>query len=102
MIPFGSTSINTNPPKKTKLDNGDVLKRMQNHVILYVGRNIFNVSRAKLKKAGGVFENLDSVPPLPGSSFISSYFIERDPKHFPMILNFIRNYICLSSMHVAR
>ena len=98
MIPFGSTSINTNPPKKTKLDNGDVLKRMQNHVILYVGRNIFNVSRAKLKKAGGVFENLDSVPPLPGSSSISSYFIDRDPKHFPIILNFIRNQAIHSSM----
>ena len=62
---FGPTSTNTSPPKKVKVYNGDVLKRMQNHVILDVGGNRFKVSRATLKKAGGVFENLNSVPPLP-------------------------------------
>ena len=95
---FSPTSTNTSPPKKIKVDNGDVLKRMQNHVILDVGGNRFKVSRATLKKAGGVFENLDSVPPLPGSSSISSYFIDRDPKHFPIILNFIRNQAIHPSM----
>ena len=65
MIPFGSTSTNTSPPKKAKLDNGDVLKRTQNHVILDVGGKRIKTSRATLKKAGGVFENLDSVPSLP-------------------------------------
>ena len=37
---------------------------MQNYVILDVKRNKFKVSRATLKKAGGKFQNLDSVPSL--------------------------------------
>ena len=49
---FGPTSTNTSEPKQAKLDNGDVLIRMQNHVILHVGGNRFKVSRATLKKAG--------------------------------------------------
>lgn len=51
---------------------------MQNYVILDVKSNKFKVSRATLKKAGGKFQNLDSVPSLLRSSF---FFIDRYPKH---------------------
>ena len=65
IISSAQNSTNTSPPKKAKLDDWDVLKRMQNHVILDVGENRIKISRATLKKAGGVSENLDSVPSLP-------------------------------------
>lgn len=64
---------------------------MQSHIILDVGGSRFKVSRLSLKKTNSLLTNLEKIKPLPGSTSILTYFIDRDPKFFPIILNFIRN-----------
>lgn len=69
----------------------DILTEMQSHIILDVGGNRFKVSRLTLKKTNSLLTNIEKIKPLPGSASVPIYFIDRDPKFFPIILNFIRN-----------
>ncbi|XP_062582894.1 uncharacterized protein T23G5.3-like [Saccostrea cucullata] len=65
---------------------------MQDHLILDVGGNGFKVSRYTLKSAeGSIFAEIETVKPLPLSTSTPTYFIDRDPKFFPIILNYLRN-----------
>ena len=78
--------------KKTKTESGIDFKKMQDHLILDVGGNRFKVSRYTLKSAeGSIFAGIETVKPLPGSTSTPTYFIDRDPKFFPIILNYLRN-----------
>lgn len=57
----------------------DILSDMQSHIILDVGGSRFKVSRLSLKKTNSLLTNLEKIKPLPGSTSILTYFIDRDP-----------------------
>lgn len=57
----------------------DILSDMQSHIILDVGGSRFKVSRLSLKKTNSLLTNLEKIKPLPGSTSILTFFIDRDP-----------------------
>lgn len=64
---------------------------IRNDVKLNIGGTVFQTSRATLTKFDGFFKSLlETTVPVPINEF-GEIFIDRDPKHFRVILNYMRN-----------
>lgn len=62
-------------------------------VILNVQGQKFMTTRATLKSQDGILKNLMHLEPCSHEAGVPVYFVDRDPSHFRLILNHLRNIL---------
>lgn len=83
------------PTNKLSLKVKDIIAKQDEVVTLNIGGTMFTTTRATLREdPSSLLANLSSK--LPSTPF----FIDRNPKHFPFILDFLRNSCCVSSISI--
>lgn len=83
------------PTNKLSLKVKDIIAKQDEVVNLNIGGTMFTTTRSTLREdPSSLLATLSSK--LPSTPF----FIDRNPKHFPFILDFLRNSCCVSSISI--